>query len=369
MTQDTTPHIFTTTTTVIDEDEEVEQEDVAAAEDCTDAPSEKDSLRGIGTVCPKEEIVFLCQVVVLYTVILISIYKLTTGHANSNLWTALLSSSLGYLLPNPTMATDFYLTLPSKASMKVHPDNTLAHYITDLPQRISVSGEWECGLAEIQYPHTWYNVREDGTWFYLNERTPVGLTPSTKIEVGYYRSPNVLLDRVNKALKRIWTDKTRAKLSYSTITQKMTLHMSPGTDFSMPYQSAMGTILGFHPSLVTSPARDRDTCVYTHPRVGDETNITYPPELGLTPSATVTLKPEKTTVDSPYSFRQEANTVVNMNQGFHHLRLHGRRGVSHRRRQSRCCDASRFADVTAPRYPIVSLMFTTCLCCARSSGP
>ena len=213
------------------------------------------------------------------------------------------------------MATDFYLTLPSNASMKVHPDNTLAHYITDLPQRISVSGVWECGLPEIQYPHTWYNVREDDTWFYLNERTPVGPTPSTKTAAGYYRSPDVLLDHVNKALKRMWTDKTRAKLSYSTITQKMTLHMSPGTDFSMPYQSAMGTILGFYPSLVTSPARDLDTRVYTHPRVGEETNRVYPPELGLTPSATVTLPPDKAkTID--YSFRQEANTAVNMNQGF-----------------------------------------------------
>ena len=95
----------------------------------------------------------------------------------------------------------------------------------------------------------------------------------------------------------------------------MTLHMSPVTDFSMPYHSAMGTILGFYPSLVTSPARDRDTRVYTHPRVGEETNLAYPPELGLTPSATVTLPPEKPkTID--YSFPQKANTVVNMNQGF-----------------------------------------------------
>ena len=215
------------------------------------------------------------------------------------------------------MATDFYLTLPSNASMKLHPDNTLAHYITDLPQRISMSGEWECGLAEIQYPHTWYNVREDDTWFYLNERIPVARTPCTKIEAGYYRSPDVLLDHVNKALKRMSTDKTRAKMSYSTITQKMTLHMSPGTDFSMPYQSAMGTILGFYPSLVTSPVRDRDIRVYTHPRVGEETNRAYPPELSLTPSAIVTLPPEKPkTIDSPYSFRQEATTAVNMNQGF-----------------------------------------------------
>ena len=101
MTQDTTPQTCTTTTTIIDE--EVEQEE---QEDCTDAASsEKDSAPWhlFGTVCPKEEIVFLCQVVVLYTVILISIYNLTTGHDNSNLWTALLSSSLGYLLPNPNL--------------------------------------------------------------------------------------------------------------------------------------------------------------------------------------------------------------------------------------------------------------------------
>ena len=56
-----------------------------------------------GRECPKEEIVFLCQVIILYTVIVVSIYKLTVGHGDSTLWTALLSSSLGYLLPNPSL--------------------------------------------------------------------------------------------------------------------------------------------------------------------------------------------------------------------------------------------------------------------------
>ena len=93
-------------------DESITEDFTAAAattvieeeEDSTDAKNEKDSTPWhlFGTVCPREEIVCLCQVVVLYTVILISIYNLTTGHENSNLWTALLSSSLVYLLPNPT---------------------------------------------------------------------------------------------------------------------------------------------------------------------------------------------------------------------------------------------------------------------------
>ena len=101
MTHDATPPPPPTCLTTIDEEEDKEQ-----GADCTDAvPNEPDSTPWhiFGTACPKEEIVFLCQVVVLYTVILISIYNLTTGRGDSNLWTALLSSSLGYLLPNPTL--------------------------------------------------------------------------------------------------------------------------------------------------------------------------------------------------------------------------------------------------------------------------
>ena len=47
-----------------------------------------------GTNCPKSERVYLCQVFVLYTVIVVSIYNLTFGRTDCNLWTALLSSSL-----------------------------------------------------------------------------------------------------------------------------------------------------------------------------------------------------------------------------------------------------------------------------------
>ncbi|KAK2178070.1 hypothetical protein NP493_564g03061 [Ridgeia piscesae] len=56
-----------------------------------------------GSSCPKAEIVFFCQVIVLYTVIVVSIYNLTKTDGNSNLWTTLLSSYLGYPLPNLTL--------------------------------------------------------------------------------------------------------------------------------------------------------------------------------------------------------------------------------------------------------------------------
>ena len=99
MDQDTAPH----TVVVEEEEEEEEEKKEEEEEDCTDASNDSTPWHLFGIKCPKEEIVFLCQVVILYTVIVISIYNLTVGHGDSNLWTALLSSSLGYLLPNPTL--------------------------------------------------------------------------------------------------------------------------------------------------------------------------------------------------------------------------------------------------------------------------
>ena len=211
------------------------------------------------------------------------------------------------------MATDFYMTLPSNASMKMYPDNTLAHYITDLPRLIDMTGEWECGLAEIQYPHTWYNIGMYDTWFFLNETIAMDLTPSARISAGYYKSPMSLMNHVNKGLNSMATDKVRAKLSYSAITKKMTLHMTPGTEFTVPRRSALGRMLGFESSVISSPPS------------------TVPVILGSIMSATISAAeatstdgnpstalflPPKETPDGPYTYRKEAEHVVQMDQGF-----------------------------------------------------
>ena len=81
---------------------EIDITGVAVKEDDVDTKA-ADGWHIFGRECPKEEIVFLCQVIILYTVIVVSIYNLTVAHDDSTLWTALLSSSLGYLLPNPSL--------------------------------------------------------------------------------------------------------------------------------------------------------------------------------------------------------------------------------------------------------------------------
>ena len=56
-----------------------------------------------GKKLPKSEIVFFVQVVLIYIVVITSIVNLTLNKGEGKLWTALLSSCLGYILPNPSL--------------------------------------------------------------------------------------------------------------------------------------------------------------------------------------------------------------------------------------------------------------------------
>ena len=53
-----------------------------------------------GRRVPRSEIVFLCQMILIYVVVGISLFNLTRGEGPDNLWVALLGSCLGYVLPN-----------------------------------------------------------------------------------------------------------------------------------------------------------------------------------------------------------------------------------------------------------------------------
>ena len=69
-----------------------------------------ESWQCFGYRVPKSETVYFTQVVLLYIVILTCIVNLSIQNGDSNLWTALLSSSLGYILPNPTLKKNKQLT-------------------------------------------------------------------------------------------------------------------------------------------------------------------------------------------------------------------------------------------------------------------
>ena len=115
-----------------------------------------------------------------------------------------------------------------------YPNNTLAQYITNLPRCISLSGDWECGLTEIHYPHDWYNIR--------NARLVVEQAGKLEMDVyfedGYYGSAKTLVRALNDGVKG-----GSVKFSYDPVTQKVCVHMKGDTTFML--YGDLADILGF----------------------------------------------------------------------------------------------------------------------------
>ena len=128
---------------------------------------------------------------------------------------------------------DFYLVLPSNSSTSMYPNNTLAQYVTNLPRRVCLSGEWECGLTEIHYPHDWYNVRKAR----LTIAHGVTLDTDRHIDDGYYDSPSALVRALNGEKGG------RVKFSYDRVTQKVCVQMKGDTTFKL--YGDLIDILGF----------------------------------------------------------------------------------------------------------------------------
>ena len=82
--------------------------------------------------------------------------------------------------------------------MKYYSDNTLTNFVTRLPRRIELEGQWEVGLVEIQYPHNWYNVPSNTdrlmTLSRVGENSRIDMN-YFEIPPGYYK-PDVLLQRI-----------------------------------------------------------------------------------------------------------------------------------------------------------------------------
>ena len=53
------------------------------------------------------------------------------------------------------MNSEFFVTIPSNTKFD---GNTTANFTTRLPQKIHLNGNWEVGLVEIIYPHSWKNI-------------------------------------------------------------------------------------------------------------------------------------------------------------------------------------------------------------------
>ncbi|GFX09158.1 uncharacterized protein TNCV_4167371 [Trichonephila clavipes] len=86
----------------------------------------------------------------------------------------------------------FYITLISDSSKHFFPGNKTSHFTTQLPTPITLNDEWEMGLVDFIYPHTWYNIREDNNLFGFDLGD--GKSIARRIPQGFYESIPDILD-------------------------------------------------------------------------------------------------------------------------------------------------------------------------------
>ena len=146
------------------------------------------------------------------------------------------------------MKDEFYVVLPSDSSMSYYPDNTVARFITQLPEEIKLQGKWVVGLTEFSFPTSFSNVK-NGTFFDATLHTDSGDNEKIDRNViakGYYNNPSHIISALNdNAGNDIFEFKLNNK-GYISFT------FNPGEYKSVMIQQTdqLKSILGFHENLL-----------------------------------------------------------------------------------------------------------------------
>ena len=102
---------------------------------------------------------------------------------------------------------DFYITLPSNASMDVYPNNAISHFTTRLRNPLELSKGWEVALVEATVPTRWANI---GTDEWMRIQVPVYTRTDDKpirtskrwlkrpIDGEFYESAEGIIDLLNR---------------------------------------------------------------------------------------------------------------------------------------------------------------------------
>ena len=145
----------------------------------------------------------------------------------------------------------FYLTLPSNSSFDRYPNNTLSDYTAKLPQEINLQGSWKVGIAEISYPHAWYNVSEEGEYWiqYEYKHRVVRVT----LEPGYYEFPNSIVNALMEEFKkRFGKENLRVRFLYMEFANKFKVQLAGvKVTFGKDLMKLLGVILSEYTSRGT----------------------------------------------------------------------------------------------------------------------
>jgi hypothetical protein len=134
--------------------------------------------------------------------------------------------------------SDFYMTLPSNASVSSFRDNSPSEYKINLSEPIDLRGEWEVGLVEVNYPKSWNCIPR-------NEFIKVD-GKRIKIDEGQYSSFEELFLYLNEQIK----ESTSKKVRFYHVSGKIALDNSGECEIYI--SKDFGEMMGFDKEEATA---------------------------------------------------------------------------------------------------------------------
>ena len=149
------------------------------------------------------------------------------------------------------MNSHFYVTLPSDSSVGYYPNNTVARFVTKLSERIRIEGDYEMGLVEIIYPHSWYNIdNEDQKYWIAAVPEHEETFPKIYLESGYYEDGAALAAALNRECHRGFDD-LDVKFSYSETIGRFSLSVQSTDSHLFGMSEDLQRYMGFGLNILT----------------------------------------------------------------------------------------------------------------------
>lgn len=172
------------------------------------------------------------------------------------------------------MRDQFYVVLPSNSSMTYFDDNTTTHFITQLPQQITLHGSWGVALTEIQIPMTFQHISplhkeryvalryierapiindEQGHEMVLNQNQRYNTGPGiveniSYVEPGVYKNIQSLLSGINEleCLKNHLECSLQSNgyVKITRVCESMCSNVDHDLDFSLKLKKILGFDVG-----------------------------------------------------------------------------------------------------------------------------
>ena len=139
-------------------------------------------------------------------------------------------------------SSNFYITLPSNASMDFYSHNTPANYTIRMPRTFYLEGKYEVALVEIQYPYTWPSMKPELDYYVCHREIGQEDFRCSNIPRGYYRNTKQLCEEITSRIAEREERQNLVVLKYHEITRRVYVKSN---DYEVCFSPALAEMLGF----------------------------------------------------------------------------------------------------------------------------